>query len=1308
MRPIGLLLVLTLACGCALAQDLPYTMIPRLPAAPALDGTLADPLWQRAALLPGFVGLEGTSSPTQQTQVRLCHDGERLYLGVVCHEDRLDRVQATTATRDGTVWADDCLEVFINGTAPGTYTHLMVNPAGTVADERCSGESKDLAWNCDVQAKTGKTDGAWTVTFSVPLRQVELTPGQPSRLNVCRSEHPHRELSCWSPTLAGFHQPTRAGQVRLGTTPAALTGLQWGKPWPGDNSLAFATTAAEAVTPSLCVAVAGKAETVPLTQAGAGQFTYRFSATGTTRLTLEVKSGTMLLSRQSAVVEVKDYAPALAALGTRLAALSPAAQALPAAAGVRIDLAALQTRTQAPEQMTPQQWERLGEEVTALGRRVDGLRLRAAALAAGGQSIYATGVQSPLVKMLRDEPFTGQIEAPLALSAARNEYEAAQLVLFAFDQPLRQVRLEFSELVGRSGQHFASRNLSWRQVGYIPTEKPTYAVSFVGLWPDPLLPSAPFDVAAQSFESTWISAYVPSGTPPGDYQGTVTIRPENAPARTVPLRLHVLGFTLPRTNHLKTSFGCSVGGRLDRYKWWDNMLAHRVSPTGAPGATIGQPRLDLSAYPRLAFSARRVAGSPEASVRLQIGSEQSPQSLYGPLALGADWREFVIDLPAGRDAVRSLGLQLAAPADLTLEVKDLRAVGPGEALRVAPQASQWYGGAGSAVTAGPGGVLRFTFTREATGGWLQDWPAAYVSVWEAANKPATMDFSAFDEYVRRYGPRGLSACAVNVPSTSYQQDAARAVRRLRESGTAAVAAGWEQHLRQTGLLPMAYTYMADEPEAAFFPTLNGILSEVHRGAPGLANMMTARGAGAKGLHDVDIWCPEVYSFNPEGAAAEQARGREVWWYVAFSTRHPFPNYWVDYPALDCRVLWWMAWKHKLDGILYWSINYQWDKAWQTAALYPGANGDGSLVYPAADGGVVASIRWEAIRDGAEDYEYLWLLRECVVQASKRRIAPDLVAHARRLLAIDDRTVRSFKEYNPDPSRLLADRADMGTTIEALCRALGAQPADRPLQTSRRMPAPSAQPCVAPPQTVAQPVGADANPVPPAAGAAGACYRFEGSEPFITDDSGAANHGLVQGGERVAGRFGQGLKLSGDRSSVTLPGAATLLAPSCTSGTVALWVKPDYDPLCQAGDTWSGWTVFLYAQRTSGNGLPDGYNEIGLSAHGQTLFGKVNSTGDYGSYPSTPMPLRQGVWSHLALTWTGEERVLYVDGKPVARTTGHFAPTQLDGCPVVVGKHPPTGRWGFKGTVDDVLVSPRALTAAQVAALARGDVTGLAR
>jgi hypothetical protein len=1287
-----------LICAVCQAADLPFALIPHVQTAPAIDGALADPVWNQAAILPSFALLDGSGSPTQQTEARLCHDGERLYLGVICHEAFPAKIQASPAKRDSAVWADDSIEVFIGDTH---YYHLIFNAVGAIADEECRGEAKDMAWDADVKVATGRSEGAWTLTVSVPLKQVGLDRAGEHGLNICRNEIPQRELSCWSPTLNGFHQPARFGRAVLGDGPQALTGLQWGSPWPGANSLSLSTVGEGPAQTALSLTAGKSSRPVALKVGEEGRQAYDLDGLGPMTLGLTVRAGDRLLGREYCRLTVTDYRPQIAALSQRLASMPARARALQSAVQATRDVADLEKAATRPQDATAATWPQVGEKVAALSRTVDAIRLRASAIAKAGNVSYGLGVQSSLVKMLKDDPFSGEVESPIVLSAARDEYEAAQLVVFAFDQPLQKVALEFSDLtLGR--RTLSKRSLSWRLVGYIKTEKPTYAVRYVGLWPDPLIPTDGFDVDANSFESAWITVHVPRGTAPGDYHGTVAVKPANAPARSSPITVHVYGFTLPRNNHIKTSFGCGVGGDLDPDKWWHNMLDHRISPTGMAGADIKPARFDLSAFDTIAFSARQIDGELGNAVRAVVNSDRAGQQSFGPLPLSGNWQEFIVPLGDGREAISSLGLSLAGPAKGAVEIRDLRAVGNRAAMRIGPRPEQWSASMGTKVAAAEG-AIRIDFATVMPPGqkWLADWPGAMVSAWEAGNVPVKLDFTRFDDVIGRYQPLGLTATTVNVPSAGYDQPEEAALKQLRQSGTAAVAGAWEQHLREKGWLPMAYTYMADEPEPKFFPTLNAILAEVHRGAPDLANMMTARGAGAPGLHNVDIWCPEVYSFNPEGAKAEQAKGREVWWYVAFSTRHPFPNYWIDYPALDCRVHFWMSWKHKLDGILYWSMNYRtWD-AWKTGMCYPGANGDGHLTYPAKDGGVVDSIRWEAIRDGAEDYEYFWLLNEAVKMAEKQGIGGDLIAHAKRLLAIDDNVVRSFKDYNPDPKALIAARNDMAEVIEALCRKLGAEPKDVPLQPRRAIPAAAPNAAAATPETIQMPVGAGAVALKAAGGGGALLYNFEADQPFAVDATGNGNHGVVTGGEIAEGRFGKGLKLSGEGSAIVGPSAASVLGGQCSQGTLALWVKPDYDPQASSDDTWSGWTVFLYAQHTNGNGLPDGYNEIGLSQHGKTLFGKVSTTKDMGPFPSVPVPLHKGQWTHLALTWSPTARVLYVDGKPVAQVQGNFAPVTLDGFPVTVGRHPPTGRWNFAGTVDDVLVSARLYTPEEIEKLASG-------
>ena len=43
------------------------------------------------------------------------------------------------------------------------------------------------------------------------------------------------------------------------------------------------------------------------------------------------------------------------------------------------------------------------------------------------------------------------------------------------------------------------------------------------------------------------------------------------------------------------------------------------------------------------------------------------------------------------------------------------------------------------------------------------------------------------------------------------------------------------------------------------------------------------------------------SFNPEGAAAARAAGKEVWWYICCGPHHPHANMFVEYPAIEARL-----------------------------------------------------------------------------------------------------------------------------------------------------------------------------------------------------------------------------------------------------------------------------------------------------------------------------------------------------------------------------------------------------------------------
>jgi hypothetical protein len=268
------------------------------------------------------------------------------------------------------------------------------------------------------------------------------------------------------------------------------------------------------------------------------------------------------------------------------------------------------------------------------------------------------------------------------------------------------------------------------------------------------------------------------------------------------------------------------------------------------------------------------------------------------------------------------------------------------------------------------------------------------------------------------------------------------------------------HLEERGWLAKAYAYWYDEPQEADYPLVIEGMELIRRGEPRLRRLLTEQFepalAGA-----VDIWSPLLDYFSTSWSQARQALGEEVWWYVCTWPPAPYPGNFIDHEGIEHRIRYWMAWQYGVQGDLYWSVNY-WtcDGAFPPDApqdpwtdpmaynFYQGqvgtwGNGDGRLLYPPrafADGrtrieGPVPSLRLELIRDGIEDFEYFWLLRDTAERVEQRGLAPERVAEARRLLDVPASLVASTSQYGADPDGLHAHRRAVAEMIEELLALL---------------------------------------------------------------------------------------------------------------------------------------------------------------------------------------------------------------------------------------------------------------------------------
>jgi len=212
----------------------------------------------------------------------------------------------------------------------------------------------------------------------------------------------------------------------------------------------------------------------------------------------------------------------------------------------------------------------------------------------------------------------------------------------------------------------------------------------------------------------------------------------------------------------------------------------------------------------------------------------------------------------------------------------------------------------------------------------------------------------------------------------------------------------------------------------------------------------------------NLWCPILDAWDRKQVDARRKLGERFWWYICTGPKAPFVGEFIDRPSPDLRVWCWQTWDQGVTGILIWATDY-----WTTPAAYPesgppqnpyedpvswvreaapGAreswgNGDGRMFYPPVaaangrpkrlvDAGPVDSIRWEHLRDGIEDYEYLAMLRRLLAAKGGTLPAADRQADE-ALLAVPAEITTGLTTWTKNDAPILARRAAVARAIERL-------------------------------------------------------------------------------------------------------------------------------------------------------------------------------------------------------------------------------------------------------------------------------------
>ncbi|MHA1715505.1 MAG: DUF4091 domain-containing protein [Promethearchaeota archaeon] len=255
--------------------------------------------------------------------------------------------------------------------------------------------------------------------------------------------------------------------------------------------------------------------------------------------------------------------------------------------------------------------------------------------------------------------------------------------------------------------------------------------------------------------------------------------------------------------------------------------------------------------------------------------------------------------------------------------------------------------------------------------------------------------------------------------------------------------GIEHHLNEKNWTRFAYIYFIDEfqlfvpsryAREEYYNRLALLLQKIKEGAPNIKIMTTTPPTDDLQVIRpyIDIYCPITSDYDKNTWDRLVSEGKEFWFYPCVYPYAPWPNSHFYNRLYECRVLFWQVYTYKIHGFLYWN-----SRAYYHGRYGQGYNGygDGWFIYTADDGNVFDSIRWENYLDGAEDYEYLWLLNATLNKLSENPVPTitqqDMSTYRSWLQWISASISGARWDYSDHPFELLEARDQVGKLINDL-------------------------------------------------------------------------------------------------------------------------------------------------------------------------------------------------------------------------------------------------------------------------------------
>ena len=478
----------------------------------------------------------------------------------------------------------------------------------------------------------------------------------------------------------------------------------------------------------------------------------------------------------------------------------------------------------------------------------------------------------------------------ITVAGAGNEHVSFQVVITTPVPPGWRPKapdgffVKASDLTSANGESILKNQVSLFLEHYIQIYAISSPIGATGLWPDALAPlKEPFSMQAQyavvGNRPIWVDVFIPSGTPKGNYSGTITVTRFDKIIETLGVEVEVYGFSLPEETHLIT---------------YVNISKSEIA---------------------------RFYNKQEASPEMEELTQNYFTFLYE----------------------HRMETWFNDPLVPAITIK--------------------------------GETVELKFNDQRYDQYLNKQKTKRVILETAPN-----------DIIRQYGQDHFSDASVKM----VKQYLAAVESYFRKNG-------WRDRL--------VFNSPIDEPNTKQdYEDTRRWARIVHETVPGIPFLATEspvtdnpEWGSLRGY--VNNYCVHGNSLNDpvvkQALREEQAKGGEATWYISCDQAYPQPNYFIDAPALDPVMVPWITERYKMNGILYWAANF-WNQTpdpWLDPVTYISGfecsggyvlNGEGSLIYPGNHtkrytgqpdvNGAVSSVRFELLRDGIEDYEYLWMLK----------------------------------------------------------------------------------------------------------------------------------------------------------------------------------------------------------------------------------------------------------------------------------------------------------------------------------------------